>query len=157
MDTTITSQEQLNQVKAQALFNIKSYCSEFNSHGSEDIEVDFNNESWYLYQYNSWEDLEKVVQSILEDLHLYDCGDDAFFDCNPDNICIIYQIFRIFQAIGRDYLVDKYKDRIINALKDYFDARQSGKCDLDDWDEMYGEYLDNFINSSFPKTEDTID
>lgn len=152
----ITSEEQLNQVKDQALFNIKSYCQSFNSHISEVIEVEFDDEYWYLYQYNSIDDLEKVVHDILEDIKLYDCGDDDFFDYNPDNIGIVYQIFRIFKLQNRLDLVDKYKDKIINILKDYFEARQSGECDLDDNDDLYWDYLDSFINSIFPVTDDVI-
>lgn len=153
--TSITSQEQLNQIKGKALFNIKSYTMEFPSH-TEGIEVDFNNDSWYLCQYNSITELEEVVQGIIEDLNLWDCGDDDFFDCNPDKLGILYQIFRIFQKECGQYLVDQYKEPVINALKDYFDARQSGKCNTEEMSTTYESYLDNFTKSEFPENEDTL-
>lgn len=156
----ITTQALLDFVKSKAKFNIKSYTSEFRIPQGikyNTCEVAIPGEDCFdLYQYDSIDDLERIVKSINEDLNLWDCGDDEFFDGQPDKMGIIYQIFRIFQEQGRQDLIDKYKPAPINAINEYFDARESGECDLDDWDELYEEYLDNFTSSTFPVSKDTL-
>lgn len=157
---TIFTQAQLETIKSKAKFNIKSYTSEFPIPSGihyNTYEVEIPGEDCFdLYQFNSINDLEIIVRSINHDLNLWDCGDDEFFDGQPDKMGIIYQIFRIFQEQGRQDLVDKYKPAPINAINEYFDARESGECDLDDWDELYEEYLDNFTSSTFPASKDTL-
>lgn len=155
-DTLITSKEQLNQIKSQARFNIRTVFSERIRGTNYTVEIP--NDWFRVYQYNSIQELEEVISSIIEDedFQLFDCGDGFFFDCNPDDILIIYQIFRIFQEQGRQDLVDKYKEGVIRPIQDYFDARKSGECNIDEMDEFYEDILDDFINSNFPITEDTI-